>query len=74
MILTDDHFKKPTGDAMPSLNEPFVIPKSMPAESQPTSQSSSQSQAPNPAQTKATKRKKSSSYMSVDGVHKLSSM
>ena len=27
MILSDDHQKKPTGDAMPSLSEPFVLPK-----------------------------------------------
>jgi hypothetical protein len=74
LILTDDHFKKPTGDAMPSLSEPFVIPRSTPVESQPSSQPSSKAQAQFPPPRKASKRKNSSGYMTVEGVHKLSRM
>jgi hypothetical protein len=63
MVLSDDHKKKPTGDAMPSLSEPFVFPE----ESRNLTQASQQ--PPNPAaasNSKSNKRKGSSGYMTAE--------
>jgi hypothetical protein len=70
LILSDNHFKKPTGESMPSLSEPFVLPKGTSSQSKPSTQSTSQAQAQAPG--KANKRKGSSGYMTVEGVHKFS--
>jgi hypothetical protein len=61
MILSDDHQKKPTGDAMPSLSEPFVLPKG----SKDLTQSSQPPQKP-AAASKGNKRKGSSGYMTAE--------
>jgi hypothetical protein len=77
MVLSDDHSKKPTGDAVPSLSEPFVIPASTkeqskaqlqekskePSQEQSMDHSGHQAKKP-PA--KGNKRKGSSGYMTVE--------
>lgn len=61
MILSDDHQKKPTGNAMPSYSEPFVLPKG----SKDLTQSSQPPQKP-AAASKGNKRKGSSGYMTAE--------
>ena len=64
MILSDNHFKKPKGDAMPSLSEPFVLPQGA---------ASLKSSDPQPSDlSKNNKPKGSSGCMTVEGIHKLS--
>ncbi len=61
MILSDDHQKKPAGNAMTSLAEPFVLPKG----SKDLTQSSQPPQKP-AAASKGNKRKGSSGYMPAE--------
>jgi hypothetical protein len=61
MILSDDHQKKPTSNAMPILSEPFVLPKG----SKDLTQSSQPPQKP-AAASKGNKRKGSSGYMTAE--------
>ncbi len=61
MVLSDDHQKKPNGDVMPSLSEPFVLPK----ESKDPTQTFQQPQKPASA-SKGNMRKGSSEYMTAE--------
>jgi len=72
MILTDDHFNKPTGDSKAGQSQPAVVQMDVSCQNSAGSQSTSKAKPQAPSKTN--KRKGSQGYMSVEGVHKLSRM
>jgi hypothetical protein len=69
MVLSDDQQKKPTGDAMPSLSELFILPKVSKDPTQTSQQPQKPATASKGSKRKGSKRKGSSGYMTAEFKH-----